>query len=306
MKGAWSIKTAAVATMLALAAWPAAIGMIGTTAAAGVPRYQFRTATLTANVNSGAYIHIYTITLNPCDSSFTGEAADGSVVPDETIDGSFSYGYIDISSDALYPNGYEWTYAGPLSGGTGHGPNGQTFTVSFSLTNVVDASTYKNHGDFVSQNPDKEDAAHSCIGMPLPHSWSASGTVAANDPDGTTVTLPDAAAGIYLIQVSGFWLNTPHGEVDAQYNNGDNGVQNGSWTFVQKGWPSIAPDWGRVLVNGSDVEWGAYTSAHTYSIVMPLAGSATLQMGVNDGPGPLSWYSDNTGSLNYTITYLQP
>lgn len=34
MKGAWSIKTAAVATMLALVAWPAAIGMTGTAAAA--------------------------------------------------------------------------------------------------------------------------------------------------------------------------------------------------------------------------------------------------------------------------------
>lgn len=297
---------AMLATAMLVASTMIIVGAGVVAAGGSVPRYQFRTATLTANVNSGAYIHTYTITLNPCDGSFTGTAAAGSVVPGETIDGSFSNAYIDINSDALYPNGYAWTYDGPLSGGTGYGPNGQTFTVSFSLTNVANSSTFTNHGDFVSQQPDKNDAAHSCIGMPLPHSWSASGTVDSSSPVGTTITLPDTATGIYLIQMSGYWLNTPHGEVDAQYNNGDNGVQNGAWTFVQEGWPTIAPDWGRVLVNGADVDWGAYANTHTYSIVMPLAGSATLQMGVNDGPGPLSWYSDNVGSLSYTITYLQP
>ena len=35
------------------------------------------------------------------------------------------------------------------------------------MTNVANATNYKNHGDFVSASPDKNDAAHSCIGMPI-------------------------------------------------------------------------------------------------------------------------------------------
>ena len=31
----------------------------------------------------------------------------------------------------------------------------------------VTSSAYRNHGEFVAQNPTKNDAAHSCIGMPV-------------------------------------------------------------------------------------------------------------------------------------------
>jgi hypothetical protein len=30
-----------------------------------------------------------------------------------------------------------------------------------------DKTNYKNHGEFVSSQADKNDAAHSCIGMPI-------------------------------------------------------------------------------------------------------------------------------------------
>jgi hypothetical protein len=35
------------------------------------------------------------------------------------------------------------------------------------VTFTVTMSNYKNHGDFVSSQADKNDAAHSCIGMPI-------------------------------------------------------------------------------------------------------------------------------------------
>lgn len=43
------------------------------------------------------------------------------------------------------------------------------FDVEMKITtpDVTPTTDYNNHGDFVSQQPDKNDAAHSCIGMPI-------------------------------------------------------------------------------------------------------------------------------------------
>ena len=60
--------------------------------------------------------------------------------------------------------GYTWSYDGPLIGGTALDSNGTRLAVTATFTAI---QTYKNHGDYVSQNPDKNDAAHSCIGMPI-------------------------------------------------------------------------------------------------------------------------------------------
>ena len=32
---------------------------------------------------------------------------------------------------------------------------------------ITNSTNYKNHGDYVKQSADKNDAAHSCIGMPV-------------------------------------------------------------------------------------------------------------------------------------------
>jgi hypothetical protein len=45
----------------------------------------------------------------------------------------------------------------------------EQYTLNMKVTapKFTNTSTYKNHGEFVKQSPDKNDAAHSCIGMPV-------------------------------------------------------------------------------------------------------------------------------------------
>ena len=68
--------------------------------------------------------------------------------------------------------GYHYTYNGPLAGGTAYDfqADDTAFSSGFTIENTLSHKThtdYKNHGEFVKQSPDKNDAAHSCIGMPV-------------------------------------------------------------------------------------------------------------------------------------------
>ncbi len=60
-------------------------------------------------------------------------------------------------------------------------------------------------------------------------------------------------------------------------------------------------------VNGNFVNWGAFSALHTYGLTTTLSGSVNLA--VFDGDSDTNtkdaaWYGDNSGSLNYTVTYL--
>jgi hypothetical protein len=130
----------------------------------------------------------------------------------------------------------------------------------------------------------------------------ASGTVDSASQAGTTVSLP--MAGKYRINVSGTWQNSSWGPVDAEYTSIDN------WTtpvdgFNQPGY-DLGPNFGDLQVGSQFVNWGAYSPTHTYSYTGALpAGSLNLAVfdGQNGAQEP-SWYADNNGSLNFTITYL--
>jgi len=135
----------------------------------------------------------------------------------------------------------------------------------------------------------------------------ASGTVDSAVMAGTTATLPVGLHGHFRIDVNGSWDNTPFGYVDAEYNSGTSH----DWSFHQDGWPGFGEGWGDLLVNGGLVNWGAYDGTnHAYSYSLPASGSIDLNVFDGDAtdPGHLvyvpSWYNDNVGSLNYTITYL--
>jgi hypothetical protein len=127
---------------------------------------------------------------------------------------------------------------------------------------------------------------------------------------GVTATLPTTPFGLlsgrYRINVTGEWYNDSHGLVDAQYNNGDNGLLEAvTW---QMGWPGLGDGWGRLLVNGGLVGWGAFNASHAYSYTLSTSGTITLNVFDGDATSGLaynaSWYGDNVGSLSYTITYL--
>jgi hypothetical protein len=40
-------------------------------------------------------------------------------------------------------------------------------TMKASAPTFTNTSNYKNHGQYVSSQSDRDDAAHSCIGMPI-------------------------------------------------------------------------------------------------------------------------------------------
>jgi hypothetical protein len=134
------------------------------------------------------------------------------------------------------------------------------------------------------------------------HQIIASGTVDSADQAGTTVSLP--VAGQYRIEVSGTWQNTADVPTDAEYSSLSD------WSSPYDGFDyfgfHLGPNLGDLMVGGQFVDWGAYSANHAYSYTAALP-SGSLNLAVFDGqsgvPVP-SWYGDNSGSLNYTITYL--
>ena len=140
-------------------------------ASAGVARYQVATGlTVTGAFNGGTYVHTYTLTdSNPCDGSFTGTggiASLGRLGRDHQRNARRPEHHHQrgVPDSYLTPR-YTWHYDGPLSGGgtytDSHG--NQTVTVTFAVT----TTNFKNHGDYVCSQGGGDDAAHSCIGMPI-------------------------------------------------------------------------------------------------------------------------------------------
>jgi hypothetical protein len=148
----------------------ATVAFVGS-ASASVARYQEVTGLQVTSVFNGAtYVHDYVLSdSSPCgDGSFTGTGVPTSVVPDEAINGTLSGQKLTISG--LYPNsylpdpGYTWSYSGPVNGGgTYHDSRNQNVTLTFKLT----TTNYANHGAYVVSQGGGDDAAHSCIGMPI-------------------------------------------------------------------------------------------------------------------------------------------
>jgi hypothetical protein len=170
----------AVAAAVAVAAI-AAFMVVGTSSA-DVARYQTQTATFTAVQPYGTtgqfdtkWTHNFTVTVNPCDGTFTGAGEqlypDGTHYLNETVTGSFSGGKVNLSvsrEDAV-----NWSLTDALTDNTSVSLATTDpivkWPVEFKVSqpNFTDKTHYKNHGDYVSQSGGGDDAAHSCIGMPI-------------------------------------------------------------------------------------------------------------------------------------------
>ena len=91
---------------------------------------------------------------------------------------------------------------------------------------------------------------------------------------------------------SGTWLNrlNPDEYVDAKYTTRD------GWTTVSDpplgGFPDELLE---LFIDGVEVEWGSYSSDHTYELSYAGTGT-TLNAAVHD-----SFYGDNVGSLTVEI-----
>ncbi len=301
------------ARLLGLATLAAATLAFAAPALAGPPRYQWVYGTLEANVNNSAYIHDYPVTLNPCGPggtySFSG-TVNGTIAAIPTLNEAISFTMTGLDSSSIitfhssyapgtYNPTYQWNYMGPMSGGSA---DAGVFSVVWTLKNVT-YSTFRNHGEFVTSGGDPE----SCIGRPIEEAWSQSGTIPSTTPDGTTITLPDV--GTYRIDVSGTWYNNSWGYVDAEYAQ-----YLGTWYDGFDHNPptpyALGPGFGDVQIDSAFVDWGAYNINHVYSLSTAFTGLST-NLRIFDGDSNTNtvmpaWYGDNTGSLNYTITYLGP
>jgi hypothetical protein len=298
--------------IIALIVAAAAMALVAAgSASADVPRYQ-PTATLAVSLTDAqpGNVHTYTITwADPCGTTgaFTGigygSTTDLGKYVNETISGTLVGDHLTFT--AVYTDfiqGYTWTYDGPLAGPVALGGAATGYHATATVESI---NTYKNHGQYVKVTGG-DDAAHSCIGMPIvsvPFEWSASGTVSATSGAGTDVTLPKP--GTYRIDVLGTWVNTPYGQVDAEYAQFEGAWYDG-FDHLSVGW-MLGPDFGDLQVNGQFVDWGAYNAAHAYTHAFAFTGT-TLNLAIFDGQNgvQMPWYGDNTGFLGYTVTYVGP
>jgi hypothetical protein len=147
-------------------------------AVADVPRYQTATINFSTDVGPGIDQHDYTMSYNPCDGTLQGTGVEAVFGYDESLMCSLAGGVLscdgeyhaNATSGTTY-DGYQFTYTAPfdLSGTPTSGTataSGTDYPTEFIVTGMV-SSIWRNHGAFVSAQPDKKDAAHSCIGMPI-------------------------------------------------------------------------------------------------------------------------------------------
>ena len=154
-------------------------------ASASVDRYQTRDATFTTTQPAGEYgqfhnvwTHNYNVTINPCDNTFsgtgveTGQDQNGVQRFTETVKGTFN---ADGTTSLVNTrdDGVVWSLtSAPTDGSITHAQliaPAISSNLEFKVTAPVNTGTsnYKNHGDYVSQMGGGDDAAHSCIGMPI-------------------------------------------------------------------------------------------------------------------------------------------
>jgi hypothetical protein len=151
-----------------------------TAAPGGVARNQVTTNTYTMALGYG---HTYNVVISPCDSGTVSASGwqwgAGGVPavhnPDETITATLSADGTMLTFDpAVYVGGwggsaYSWSGTFPVAGGTFTvtDSTGATYPGTVITRTLTSETTWTNHGDYVSFMGGGDDAAHSCIGMPI-------------------------------------------------------------------------------------------------------------------------------------------
>ena len=171
--------------ILAVAVAAVATMAVVSSASAGVARYQTQSMTITAVQPEGAvgqwtnvWTHTYNVTLNPCDNSFSGVGElqgtlNGTYPGTETITGHLNGDAVSFTATRSFDNVEYSLSNAPLDNSTVTLATSNPvapWDLEFKVTKTNGASSnYKNHGDYVSQMGGGDDAAHSCIGMPITH-----------------------------------------------------------------------------------------------------------------------------------------
>jgi len=144
-------------------------------------------------------------------------------------------------------------------------------------------------------------ATPSCSSATAPAGTLYVGTAIVDSASSTPTTLNLPASGTYTAVACGTWmngLNGQYGSADAAYNS------NASWTTTPQsgGDPNGGPDWGKLQINGTTPNWGAYSANHTYQAQFTGASASFL---INDTPVDSPWFQgwwgDNSGSLTVDV-----
>ncbi len=160
---------------------------ISTGAGASVARYEFSTLTyssvnfyLGSNTGGTAYPQTATVTINPCNGSFSGTGTANPGVLESTVITGISTGPNTVEFFIYYPVGSQtdytvtvWATINPDDSFSGtwsdnYSLGAQSGAVTSAAPVSASSSTYANHGQYVSSVGGGSDAAHSCIGMPDP------------------------------------------------------------------------------------------------------------------------------------------
>jgi len=114
------------------------------------------------------FVHDFVVMMNSCDGSIDitgGTPALSGYFTTETVTGTLAGGKISFRSvyDGPFSPGFSWNgvFAAD-SDGLLAGDYWGSVTVTSSST-----TSYRNHGEYVANSANKNDAAHACIGMPL-------------------------------------------------------------------------------------------------------------------------------------------
>jgi len=153
-------------------------------ASADAPRYQMLTLHYDV-VNyylaggAGPYPQSFTLTYNPCSGAVSGPGVANiygvsqtqGLISRDVINYTSNYNVsgqtdytVTVINAKLDLNDY--TFDGDWTDNYDAVVGGQSGEVVSGIPKVT-PSAYRNHGEFVAQNADKNDAAHSCIGMPI-------------------------------------------------------------------------------------------------------------------------------------------
>ena len=163
----------------------AVMAVAASVASAGGPpaRYQANGLTITATQPYGqigqfnaVWTHVFNVTFDSACSASTGSFSGTGIQYDnvgaqsytEKVTGTVTAGKITLI--AVRDDGVTWTLTDAPLDGTSVKLATSTPSVSWPLEFKVGAtatSSYKNHGDYVSSMGGGDDAAHSCIGMPI-------------------------------------------------------------------------------------------------------------------------------------------
>ena len=182
--------------------------------------------------------------------------------------------------------------------------SGNTATRNLTCTGNVPAPRIPSWG---TVNTAGMSVLGQCAGLQptyAPNQVVATGTIDSSALDGTT-TAALLMSGNYRIDVSGTY-NSLHNVADAEFVSVDNWATPGSRATTMA---SSTSEKASGMCRSTGSSWTGAVQPAAHVLADDAALRRTVNLAVFDGDSTTKeagWYADNSGSLNYTITYVGP